>query len=177
MSTRDVLLSAEHHSPTAVLAVTRPGLYAWWDDEQTLPWPAGFPRVDPNRPAYVGIAASQSLGARFEKNHLHRTRASGLRRSLAGLLVDELRLDVHLVLPDPSRPSKFTLDEPGEARLTAWMREHLTVTWVELADPGREEGALIASLTPPLNDSHATGSPYRSAMRAIRQRAALTARR
>jgi hypothetical protein len=177
VSTRDDLLNAKHLSPATVVGVTSPGLYAWWDDEKSIPWPAVFPRVDDERPAYVGIAASQSLGTRFERNHLGRTRGSGLRRSLAGLLVEQLNLDQHLLLNDVSRRSKFTLDEEGEARLTAWMLEHLRVTWVEMADPGRAEEALVASLLPPLNDSHATGSPYRTSMRGVRQRAAFSARR
>jgi hypothetical protein len=177
VSTRDDLLSGEHRSPAEVTRVISPGLYAWWDDEQALPWPAGFPSVDQRLPVYVGIAASQSLGARFEKNHLARTRGSGLRRSLVGLVVGQLGLEPHLVLNDASRPSKFTLDEEGEKCLTAWMLEHLRVTWVEMAHPGRAEEALIASLVPPLNDIHATGSPYRAAMRAVRQRAAFSARR
>jgi hypothetical protein len=176
VSTRDDLLDAEHLSPTALVGITSPGLYSWWDDARRIPWPEGFPRVDHERPAYVGIAASQSLGTRFEKNHLGRTRGSGLRRSLAGLLVEELHLEPHLKLNDASRPSKFTLDEEGEARLTAWMLEYLRVTWVKMANPGRAEEALVASLLPPLNDSHATRSPYRASMRAVRQRAALSAR-
>ncbi len=40
---------------------------------------------------------------------------------------------------------------------------------VQLVDPGDVEEAIIRQLLPPLNDKHATGSPYRVAMRALRK--------
>jgi hypothetical protein len=99
------------------------------------------------------------------KNHLARTRGSGLRRSLAAVLVDELELR-SLVVPGPS--GKFGLPPGVEPRLTEWMLAHLQVTWVPLEAPGAEEEAIIRELLPVLNHEHATGSPYRAILARMR---------
>ncbi|WP_425340830.1 GIY-YIG nuclease family protein [Curtobacterium citreum] len=164
---RVALLAAEPQSPTALEAVESPGLYAWWT-AGAIPWPASFPPVDPDVPAYVGKADTESLANRFMNDHLGRTRGSALRRSLAALLAEELNLRASLIIGTRKRPSKFGLDQAGEERLTRWMLSNLSVTWVSLVDPGDDEEALIRNLHPPLNDVHAVGSMYRVPMRVLR---------
>lgn len=138
------------------------GIYAWWG---SVPFPADFPEFDPAGPVYVGIAVRETLGQRTADFHLSRTRGSSLRRSMAALLADQLDLWPELL---PSR-RHFGLTNAGELRLTAWMRDHLHVTWVEHPEPGPLERALIAELTPPLNDTHAPkSSAYRAPMRRLR---------
>lgn len=142
--------------------IAKPGVYAWWGE---IPWPPTFPTVPHGLPLYVGKADTETLGQRARSFHLSRTRGSALRRSLAAVLVDELELQPHVVRD----PRSWGLSDVGEARLTAWMQEQLRVTWVELDDPGEVEQAIIRQLLPPLNDKHATGSPYRALMRELRK--------
>lgn len=62
--------------------------------------------------------------------------------------------------------------EDKEDRLTGWMFANLTVTSVELGlGPGSVEKEIICHMSPLLNDTHATNSPYRRHLR--RARAAL----
>jgi hypothetical protein len=143
--------------------VDRPGLYAWWG---VLALPASVTTPVAELPLYVGKAASETLGERARLFHLGRTRGSALRRTLAAVLVHELGLAPHIMVDTRS----WGLRPAGEERLTSWMRQHLTVTWVELDDPGDVEKELITHLLPPLNDKHAAGSPYRVEMRMLRQR-------
>ncbi|WP_439028790.1 GIY-YIG nuclease family protein [Gordonia terrae] len=143
------------------------GVYAWWGSEY-LPWPPDFPPTSITIPLYVGLAAPQTVGKRIAKNHLSSTRRSALRRSLTALLVDDLKLRPHV--ERLQAPGKFTLAPLGERALTEWMREHLSVSWLATNRPGPVEAAVIAELLPPLNDVHATGSPYRKGLRELRAR-------
>lgn len=156
-------LSRSDRRPALELArVGQPGVYAWWGE---LFWSSVFPPVPRALPIYVGKADTETLGERTNSFHLSRTRGSALRRSLAAVLADELALRPHVVRDARS----WGLQPVGEALLTAWMSERLRVTRVELVDPGDVEEAIIRQLLPPLNDKHATGSPYRVPMRALRK--------
>lgn len=92
---------------------------------------------------------------------LKTTRHSGLRRSLAALLVHELDL-----LPGTTGVGKgrVVVDELGEARITGWMVENLGLTWVLTANSTALEKLIIADLCPPLNDTYPTKSRYRKAV-------------
>lgn len=142
------------------------GLYAWWDKAGALSrfWPYNFPIVDLNEPIYVGDAPS-GLASRIIEMHLKTTRYSGLRRSLAALLLHELDL-----LPGITSvgKGKVILDEIRERRLTDWMVENLGLTWVVTTNSTALEKLIIADECPPLNYKHATNSRYREAMKAAR---------
>jgi hypothetical protein len=167
------LLTATPRPLIAALTERSTGIYAWWG-VANVPWPSGFPTVKPERPLYVGKAQDESIGDRV-KFHLGNTRGSAPRRSLTGLLLDVLPLRGHVVVRDPKRPSKFGLDATGERLLTEWMAEHIRLTWVALDDPGSTEEGIIRRLIPPLNDTHATGSPYVVPMRRLRSAASASA--
>ena len=115
--------------------------------------------MDASRPLYVGEARI-TLAPRSTRMHLKQTRMSTLRRSLASLLVDELDLVPGARLAGGRQHTKFSLASAGEARLTAWMLEHLTVSIAEHPAPGLVEGAVIATIVPPLNDRFAHHGPY-----------------
>lgn len=166
--TKALLTATPRPMPEALGEPSR-GIYAWWG-VQSVPWPSGFPTVMPERPLYVGKAQNESIGDRL-KFHLASTRGSAPRRSLTGLLLDALSLRTHVVLRDLKRPSKFGMDALGERLLTEWMTEHIRLTWVELEAPGSTEEDIIRHLHPPLNDTHATGSPYIAPMRHLRKAA------
>lgn len=165
--TREELLAARPVTPLALGKVPQTGVYAWWDLDSALSahYPSAFPAVHPNRPLYIGLAARQGLASRGLDMHLKRTRVSGLRRSLSALLWNELDL-VPGVLP--ARGGMFGLAKDLEPRLTDWMLDHLSVTWVIHDEPTQVESEIISAELPPLNYDHATHGPYAAHMRQLR---------
>jgi hypothetical protein len=160
-------MAATPVGPGEATSVSKAALYAWWDLSGALCdfYPAGFPAVDRTRPLYVGKAPS-GLATRIHGMHLTTTRYSGLRRSLAALLVHELDL-----LPGTASvgKGKVVVDDVREARLTSWMVRNLRLTWIVTDDSSNIEKPLIADLLSPLNFTYATNSPYRQAMKRARQ--------
>lgn len=138
------------------------GLYAWWAPTDLLadfPGPA-HPHEPGMRMLYLGIATD--LRRRVRSNHLRRSGTSTLRRTLAGLLLE----------PESLRTTwtdRVVLVDEDEVRLTAWMDEHLRLTWCAASEPRRVEAALIERLRPPLNVEHASG-PHVDAVKAARAR-------
>ncbi|QHC70474.1 GIY-YIG nuclease family protein [Rathayibacter sp. VKM Ac-2801] len=160
------LMVRDRTSLEELLTAHASGLYAWWDPFGALDgrWPEGFPVVGQDVPLYVGIART-SLAVRGGQMHLKKTRMSTLRRSLVGLLLDELDLSSYIL---PSGGTKFGLRPDGESVLIDWMVEHLRVSSVAVPHPGEHERAIVSRLHPPLNDVFAHDGPYGSAMRAVR---------
>ncbi|MEV0002917.1 GIY-YIG nuclease family protein [Micromonospora sp. NPDC050980] len=119
------------------------GVYAWWAAPSVLPDLPGPPNdSDPSRRMlYLGRATS--LRGRILRNHLRRSGSSTLRRTLAGLLVPE---GYRTTWTD-----RVVLIPEDETRLTAWMHEHLRLTWAEDAEPADIEAELVRRLHPPLN--------------------------
>ncbi|WP_431946694.1 GIY-YIG nuclease family protein [Micromonospora marina] len=119
------------------------GVYAWWAAPSVLPDLPGPPNdSDPSRRMlYLGRATS--LRGRILRNHLRRSGSSTLRRTLAGLLVSE---GYRTTWTD-----RVVLIPEDETRLTAWMHEHLRLTWAEDAEPADIEAELVRRLHPPLN--------------------------
>ncbi len=119
------------------------GVYAWWAPPSVLPDLPGPPNdSDPSRRMlYLGRATS--LRGRILRNHLRRSGSSTLRRTLAGLLVSE---GYQTIWTD-----RVVLVPEDETRLTAWMHEHLRLTWAEDPEPAIIEAELVRRLHPPLN--------------------------
>ncbi|MEV4523119.1 GIY-YIG nuclease family protein [Micromonospora tulbaghiae] len=119
------------------------GVYAWWAPPSVPPDLPGPPNdSDPSwRMLYLGRATS--LRGRILRNHLRRSGSSTLRRTLAGLLVSE---GYRTTWTD-----RVVLVPEDEARLTAWMHEHLRLTWAEDPEPSDIEAELVRRLHPPLN--------------------------
>ncbi|MEU4440092.1 GIY-YIG nuclease family protein [Micromonospora chalcea] len=119
------------------------GVYAWWAPPSVLPDLPGPPNdSDPSRRMlYLGRATS--LRGRILRNHLRRSGSSTLRRTLAGLLVSE---GYRTTWTD-----RVVLVPEDERRLTAWMHEHLRLTWAEDPEPAVIEAELVRRLHPPLN--------------------------
>jgi hypothetical protein len=132
------------------LAPSAPGLYAWWAPPAILPELGGPTRsTTPGlRLLYVGLATK--LRSRLTSNHLRRSGSSTLRRTLAGLLLDEQ--DYRTRWTD-----RVVLVDEDEARLTEWMGNNLHVSWCEHPTPRDVEGDIIQALHPPLNVDHASG--------------------
>ena len=111
--------------PTRAPAVA--GLYAWWAPPTVLTVLAGPPhplRQD-LRLLYVGIATR--LRSRLASNHLRRSGSSTLRRTLAGLLLDEEHLRTRWT-------DRVVLVDDDEIRLTDWMTTNMRGLLVRAPD-------------------------------------------
>jgi hypothetical protein len=139
------------------------GLYAWWAAPGSVPQVSGpaHPGIDGLELLYIGLA--QNLRARVVGNHFRGpTGSSTLRRALVALLLTSEGYTTRW-----TRTRVVPVDA-DEARLSAWMREHLRVTWVERPDPQAVEAAVIAELAPPLNQDHNRAHPLHSMIAAAR---------
>jgi hypothetical protein len=126
------------------------GLYAWWASPTVLPELVGpmHPRLRDLRLLYVGVATR--LRRRLGSNHLRRSGSSTLRRTLAGLLLDDEHFRTRWT-------DRVVLVDADEFRLTEWMSTNLRVSWCEHDAPRDVEAGIIRLLSPPLNVDHATG--------------------
>jgi hypothetical protein len=138
-----------------------PGLYAIYGDAEA--WSDLGLDPQQGRALYVGKSEDdlvrRELDTHFAADPTKKTRtgSSTVRRSLAALLRDTLNL--HAVPRNPDNPghfSKYGLTPDGDARLTAWMHERLSLTvWerpVRITQPLLDiEVAIIHHWIPPLN--------------------------
>lgn len=165
--TRDAVIARLHTRPLptseiVARAPTSSGLYAWWASPSVLPALSGprHPTDVDLRLLYIGIATK--LRSRLGQNHMKRTGSSTLRRTLAGLLLDEEAFRTRWT-------DRVVLVEADEARLTDWMARNLRVSWCEHTAPREVESTIIEVLAPPLNVEHASG-PTRDVIKAARRR-------
>ena len=157
-----------------------PGLYAFhggpdvWTQLQLGTPPDG-------RPLYVG-KSEDSLLSRDVLTHAGtgKTGSSTLRRSFAALLVADLNL---VAQPrNPLKPAYFAnygLEPEGDARLTAWMHEHLTLSvWPNVQGVVLDEleTGVLVELQPPLN-LNKVRTPWKEAVSQARRRLADDARK
>lgn len=160
-------LARERHdrSRAAGLVPDRPGLYAFYGDQQAWTELALEPAFD-DQPLYVG-KAERSLNGRDVRTHFAtgKTGSSTVRRSLAALLANDLNLvAVPRNLAKPDGSANFALDPASDARLSTWMESHLRLaTWVRPDGLvlGDFETAVVLRLRPPSTStrsaSHETG--------------------
>jgi hypothetical protein len=171
-----VELPVAHQPAASHGAPAEPGLYAWWASCGSIPGIAG--PAHPSAPLellYVGIAPSRatsraSLRSRLLGNHAGgNTGASTLRRSLAALLTEGQGYRTRWT-------SRTVLLREDEVRLTAWMREHLSLTWAVHPAPWTVEAEVIGRLAPPLNQADNSEHPLYSFVRDARKRWTASAR-
>lgn len=133
----------------------KPGLYAI--SGASAVWVSlGLGEPPDHRPLYVG-KAERTLKGRDVRTHFAtgKTGGSTVRRSLAGLLASDLDLRGQPRNPDiAAYYANFGLEAAGDARLTAWMVEHLRLA-VWPSPPGTDlddiETKVLVALMPPLN--------------------------
>jgi hypothetical protein len=156
------------------MGTVEPGIYAWHGDDEADRI-LGAVLGEPLHPLFVdaagatsfqtGRASAATLESAIGRTHLHgSTQASTFRRSLAAVLWNELGLRC-------DRPKR--LDAESNARLTAWMLEHLSV--VAVPCPNRRRLAYAAEsvrsfVDPPFNLSGYSSSPARRVVRRLRKR-------
>jgi hypothetical protein len=138
-------------------APAMPGFYAWWlKDRRALPDVFG----GDNGLLYVGIAprdadSSETIRSRVVRKHLgNAIGSSTFRFTLAALLWEGKHWN-----PE-TRGTKVALPPQECIALTAWMAEHLDVSWVEAQGPWDYECRLIEALQPPLNGQHNGKHPF-----------------
>jgi hypothetical protein len=139
------------------LVPAEPGVYGWWFSSKLTGVPTEGTQLQRKwRLLYIGIAPSGPTSARRPrtlrsriKNHCRGPAASStLRRTLACLLKNKLKLDVK------RQPSgKLWMSSEDEMRLTEWMDAHARVAWICHPEPWQLESQLIARGKPrlPLN--------------------------
>ncbi|RZU32528.1 GIY-YIG nuclease family protein [Blastococcus saxobsidens] len=153
-----------------------PGLYAWWARPGTLPGITGPAHPEGRLELiYVGIAPSRAssrarLRSRVLGNHAGgNTGSSTLLRSLAALLTDDQGYRTRWT-------SRTVLEPADEQRLTAWMREHLSLTWAVHPAPWEVEAGIIEQLAPPLNQADNRAHALYAVVREARARWTASAR-
>jgi hypothetical protein len=175
---RPVDIATLLQSPAAGGLPTCPGLYAWWVQHGALPQVPPYPH--PTQPGwsllYIGIApygprSPATIRSRVRGQHIGgNTGSSTFRQSLAALLMDTLGF--HPI----RRHNDYNLPPAENARLSAWQRQHLRLTWAEHATPWLIEPAVIAALHPPLNLDHNSAHPFYQTMTTARARYKAAAR-
>lgn len=170
--------------PTMLIAEAKigvprhPGLYAV-HGEAAVWQELGLGEPPDARPLYVG-KAERSLASRDVNTHFStgKTGSSTLRRSLAGLLADQLALEGRPRNPaKPERFANFGIEAPGDERLTGWMLARLRLAvWPSPAGVLLDavETAVVAELLPPLNVAKVS-TPWRPLVQAGRRRLAVQA--
>jgi hypothetical protein len=160
--------------PADAARVASAGVYAWHGDaafneliERELRSRASPLYVDQagGDARRTGRPSGATLQSRIVRHHLRGSpRAANFRRSLASLLWDELELRC-------DRPQ--VLEMASNARLSAWMREHLSVATVPVADRTKLwliTADLVDFLDPALNLTNLANTPGRKRLRALRRR-------
>jgi hypothetical protein len=165
---------AERYRWDEAPVATGPGVYALFavDPDALLPVTTGRENI-----VYLGMT-EDGLEARDHFAYAHSGKSSP-RRSLGAIL--KVRLGLMAI---PRAPGKsinnvvnYRFPDDGEARLTAWMREHLRLAVEPLSEGIRTaEQALIAEWKPPLCLTH-WRNPQKRVIAMMRQACRIEAER
>ena len=163
--------------PGMIESLNLPGLYAWQvDEEGAADLSKGLGVEVQSNLIYAGQAGAtkwpsgsrsdQTLRGRIQSNHLNgNVRGSTFRRTLAACLVERLALG-------PLRGSPRSLAPGCEKRLSAWIRNHLSVTVFGFVDRDLLkdlEARVLNILDPPLNLDGMRSSLARSRLSRLRR--------
>ncbi len=155
-------------------AAARPGMYAWWGDDEALGVLGEELATQLPALLYVGQAgatkwpsgkrSSATLASRVGGQHIRgNARSSTFRLTISSLLVRQLRLV-------PVAGGK--LDPPSNARVSAWIADHVRVTIAPYDDRdtlGVVEAEVVRRHDPPLNLGHCLPSHARARLSEIRR--------
>jgi hypothetical protein len=155
-------------------AAARPGMYAWWGDEQARSMLGEEIGVGLPPMLYVGQAgatswpsgrrSSATLKSRVGSQHIRgNARSSTFRLTISCLLLRRLRLRA---IPGGK------LDIDSNTIVSEWIADHLRVALVPYEDRdtlGAVEAEVVAQLDPPLNLGHCLPSHARQRLSELRR--------
>jgi GIY-YIG catalytic domain-containing protein len=161
--------------PKDPAAADRPGLYAWWGDQEAVRVISDVLGSRVGNLLYVGQAGATSsvagkrsnatLLSRIRGQHIRaQTRASTFARTIAAVLREPMQLDL-------AAPGLLT--EHSRQQLSSWICEHLQVAAVPVPAPDALttiEDAVLAALNPPLNLDGMPRTPQRHRLSELRSR-------
>lgn len=152
------------------------GVYGWWFRRGSLPVPtAGTAECTEGCLLYVGIApvnasSKSDLRNRLGNHIANDASRSTLRKALGCLLAEPLKLSFRVTrTSNEGRTLYYGLGE-GEARLSAWMEKHATISWIEHPQPWLLEPDALRMLTLPLNVSGNEHCKFSSVLHEMRTR-------
>jgi hypothetical protein len=129
--------------------------------------------ISPRRPSSDGKSVSQQkLRNRIRSHYKGNASSSTLRLTLGCLLAETLSIR----LQKTGSSNRLTFGN-GESRLSAWMQEHATVTWMCHSEPWDFEKELIKYICLPLNLHGNSQREFYKKLTAIRRGAREAARR
>ena len=136
-------------------ATARPGMYAWWGDDEAcevLGQEIGAPLSSLLYAGQTGATkkrgaqSSATLASRVGRQHIRgNARSSTFRLTISTLLLDRL-----VLVP----AGKGRLDRPSNTRVSDWIADHLMVSIAPFDDRdalGDVEKEVLVHLDPPLN--------------------------
>lgn len=150
-------------------------MYVWWGDAEACAVLGAEMGLALGPLLYVGQAgatkwpsgrrSNATLARRIVRQHIRgNARSSTFRRTISALLLDRLSLIV---------AAGGRLDRPSNARVSAWIAEHLTVGIAPFDDRdslGRIERLVLDEIDPPLNLGQCVPSEARSRLTQVRSR-------
>lgn len=163
------------HFPIDRAWAQRPGMYAWWGDEEARAALGTSINMQLGPLLYVGQAgatkwpsgkrSSATLASRIGRQHIRgNTRSSTFRRTVSALLLDRLSLV-------PAGGGR--LDAPSNAIVSDWIAEHLKVVIAPFDDRdqlGLVEKEVLERLDPPLNVGQCVPYDSRAKLTVLRAR-------
>jgi hypothetical protein len=152
----------------------RPGMYAWWGDEEARAILGEEIGAELPPLLYVGqtgatrwpsgTRSSATLASRIGGQHIRgNARSSTFRLTISSLLLQRFNLVA---------VTGGKLDAPSNASVSAWIADHLRVAISPYDDRdslGAMEAEAVTRLDPPLNLGHCLPSEARSRLTALRR--------
>lgn len=151
---------------------SRPGIYGWYFDSALL---SHLPLEEWRgmsewKILYIGIAGwkkKRTLTQRIYGCHINGSADnSTFRKSVGAILATELSLCL-----ERSGNSCWTFGSEGEGRLSAWLKEHARVAWIEDSNPSELEKYALSQFGHllPLNSHGNRDNKYRRKLRELRR--------
>ena len=158
-----------------------PGIYAVGYTGEEFPFPTSENVINNGDIIYIG-KTEKSQKSRDAQTHFKsgKTGSSTLRRSLGAILRQDLGLHPIPRSKTESRMRDYKFIEESEKKLTAWMVDNLSLSYFIINDGKRiirkAEIEIIKEISPILNITHNSSSPYVSMLKELRKKCKLIAK-
>lgn len=158
-----------------------PGIYAVGYTGDEFPFPTGENVINNGDIIYIG-KTEKSQKSRDAQTHFKsgKTGSSTLRRSLGAILREDLGLHPIPRSKTESRMRDYKFIEESEKKLTSWMVDNLSLSYFLINEGKRiirkAEIEIIKEISPILNITHNSSSPYVSMLKELRKKCKLIAK-